>query len=144
MDAKLARVGTIYLPVKAVDEAAKWYEEKLGADISYIDNSKAILNFADQSFFLVQSLPNESANFLDIKGVEQFSVTFEVDGLEVLHWLHEEFSRKQIDVGNIEDRGHTGRNFVFKDLDGNKFDVWSELSPKYKERLISESVGGER
>jgi len=143
MNSKLVRVGTIYIPVKAADEAAKWYEEKLGADISYIDHSKAILNFADQSFFLVQSLPNESANFLDSNGEERFSVTFEVDGLEALHQLHNDFRRKNVQVGLIEDRGHTGRNFIFQDLDGNKFDVWSELSPKYKARLISESIGGE-
>lgn len=140
MNAKLVRVGTIYLPVKEVDVAAKWYEEKLGADISYIDNSKAILNFADQSFFLVQSPPNESANFVDSHGEVRFSVTFEVNGLEMLRQLHEEFSSKKMQVGLLENRGHTGRNFVFEDLDGNKFDVWSELSPKCKERL-SEQLG---
>ncbi|HWL13356.1 MAG TPA: VOC family protein [Ureibacillus sp.] len=140
MNAKLVRVGTIYLPVKEVDVSARWYEEKLGAHISYIDNSKAILNFADQSFFLVQSPSNESANFVDSQGEERFSVTFEVNGLEVLQQLHEEFSSKQIHVGLIENRGHTGRNFVFEDLDGNKFDVWSELSPKYKKRF-SEQLG---
>ncbi|QCR34079.1 VOC family protein [Lysinibacillus sp. SGAir0095] len=143
MNLNLVRVGTIYLPVKEVEAAAKWYEEKLSAELSYIDHTKAILNLADQSFFLVQSLPNESANFLDSNGEERFSVTFEVDGLETLHHIYEEFSRKQIQVGKIEDRGHTGRNFVFQDLDGNKFDVWSELSPKYKERLVgSENIGG--
>lgn len=140
MSSRLVRVGTIYLPVKEVEKAAEWYSEKLGADITYIDNAKAILNFADQSFFLVQSAPNESANFLDSNGEERFSVTFEVDGLEALHNIHEEFGRKQIQVSEIEDRGHTGRNFMFRDLDGNKFDVWSELSPKYKERLFTENV----
>ncbi len=142
MNAKLVRVGTIYIPVREVDIAAKWYEEKLGADISYIDNSKAILNFADQSFFLVQSPPDESANFIDSNGEERFSVTFEVDGLEVLRQLHDEFSSKQVLVGGIENRGHAGRNFIFQDLDGNKFDVWSELSAKYKEQY-SEQIGGE-
>ncbi len=42
---------------------------------------------------------------------------------------------KEIRVGEIENRGHSGRNFVFYDLDGNKFDVWSELSPTYKEKF---------
>lgn len=63
MNSKLVRVGTIYLPVRDVETAANWYEEKISADFSYIDNSKAILNFAELSFFLVQSPPNESANF---------------------------------------------------------------------------------
>ncbi|MFC7686032.1 VOC family protein [Ureibacillus sp. GCM10028918] len=136
MNLGLMRVGTIYLPVREVEVAASWYEEKLGADISYLDHAKAILNFANQSFFLVKSPPIESANFLDSNGEERFSVTFEVDGLDALLQLYEEFSKKQVRVGMIEDRGHTGRNFIFQDLDGNKFDVWSELSPKYKEKFI--------
>ncbi|MDN4495288.1 VOC family protein [Ureibacillus aquaedulcis] len=135
MDTKLIRVGTIYLPVKEVEGAAKWYEEKMGATISYTDDTKAILNFADQSFFLVQSPSDESANFLDSNGDERFSITFEVNGLEALQQIHEEFTRNKIRVGEIENRGHAGRNFIFQDLDGNKFDVWSELSPRYKERL---------
>ena len=140
MNSKLVRIGTIYLPVKVVEVAAKWYEEKLEADISYIDNTKAILNFADQSFFLVQAPTSESANFLDTNGVERFSVTFEVDGIEALQVIYDKFRRNQIQVGEIENRGHAGRNFVFQDLDGNKFDVWSELSPKYKERLVTENL----
>nr|WP_197140727.1 hypothetical protein [Lysinibacillus sphaericus] len=39
-----------------------------------------------------------------------------------------------IDKGiKVENRGHAGKNFVFYDVDGNKFDVWSELSPIFKE-----------
>lgn len=140
MNSRLVRVGTIYLPVKEVEVSARWYKEKIGAEISYIDNTKAILNFADQSFFLVQAPPSESANFKDSDGEERFSITFEVDGIEELQQIYEEFNRKQIKVGKIEDRGHAGRNFIFQDLDDNKFDVWSELSPKYKERLVSKNV----
>lgn len=140
MNTNLIRVGTIYLPVKEVEAAAKWYKEKLDAAISYKDNMKAILNFADLSFFLVQSPTNESANFRDCNGEERFSVTFEVDGIAALHELHNHFIEKQIQVGQIEDRGHMGRNFIFQDLDGNKFDVWSELSPTYKERLFSNNL----
>jgi len=40
---------------------------------------------------------------------------------------------KGIKVGKVENRGHAGKNFVFYDVDGNKFDVWSELSPIFKE-----------
>ena len=140
MNSRLVRVGTIYLPVKEVDVSANWYKEKLGAEISYIDNTKAILNFADQSFFLVQAPPSESANFKASNGEERFSITFEVDGLNELQTIHEEFNKKQINVGKLENRGHAGRNFIFQDLDGNKFDVWSELSSEYKERLVSKKV----
>jgi hypothetical protein len=49
--------------------------------------------------------------------------------------LHQELSDKGVRVGEMEDRGHPGRNFVFYDPDDNAFDVWSELSPAFKERF---------
>lgn len=51
--------------------------------------------------------------------------------MAALESLHQEFTLMKMRVGEIEDRGHSGRNFVFKDIDGNQFDVWSELSPAF-------------
>ncbi|RDW18208.1 VOC family protein [Oceanobacillus arenosus] len=136
MKEKLLRVGTIYIPVRNVELSTEWYVRKLGAELSYKDQDKSIINFANQSFFLVKSNENQTANFLDIYGDEQFSITFEVNGLSALIAIHRDFAENGISVGEIEDRGHTGRNFVFYDLDGNKFDVWSELSPIFKNNLI--------
>ena len=51
--------------------------------------------------------------------------------------LHSELTKKNIKIGEIEDRGHAGRNFVFYDLNGNAFDVWSELSPTYKATFLN-------
>jgi hypothetical protein len=139
MNEKLLRVGTIYIPVTNVELSSEWYVNKLGAELSYKDEDKAILNFANQSIFLVKSQDNQSLNFYDIYGEERFSLTFEVNGLTALEELHSDFIKKEIKVGEIENRGHAGKNFVFCDLDGNKFDVWSELSPIFKEKyLISE------
>jgi catechol-2,3-dioxygenase len=137
MAERLVRVGTTYIPVKDVEASSVWYVDKLSAELSYKDEEKAILNMANQSVFLVKAQENETANFYDYKGNERFSLTFEVDGLATLQTLHKEFVESGIKVGEIENRGHSGRNFVFSDLDGNKFDVWSELSPKYKEKLLS-------
>lgn len=134
MSPKLERVGTTYIPVKDVEKAAQWYVEKLDAQLNYRDEDKAILNLADQSFFLVKSKENETANFYDAKGKERFSLTFEVDGLQALESLREHFIECDVTVGEIENRGHAGRNFVFQDLDGNQYDVWSELSPSFKNR----------
>ncbi|RDU37797.1 VOC family protein [Neobacillus piezotolerans] len=135
MEKKLLRVGTMYLPVSDVEAATKWYTSKLGAQISYKDGDKAIANFANQSFFLVKAEEGQSANFRDSYGNERFSVTFEVDGLEALEAIQSDFLENGVTVGEIENRGHTGRNFVFRDPDGNAFDVWSELSPTFKEYL---------
>ncbi|GGA24660.1 hypothetical protein GCM10011384_12290 [Psychrobacillus lasiicapitis] len=137
MGEKLVRVGTIYIPVSNVKSASEWYVNKLEAELSYQDEDKAILNFANQSFFLVKSNENQSSNFVDIYGEERFSITFEVNGLNALEDVHRDFIDKQIKVGEIENRGHAGRNFVFYDLDGNKFDVWSELSPIFKEKYLT-------
>ncbi|RXI96534.1 VOC family protein [Anaerobacillus alkaliphilus] len=134
MNNKLLRVGTIYLPVTNVERSADWYESKLGAVVTYKDKDKAIINLADISFFLVKSAPEQNANFYDIYGDERFSLTFEVNGLKALETIYHDFHEKGVTIGVIENRGHIGRNFVFYDPDGNKFDVWSELSPSYKGR----------
>lgn len=130
---RLVRVGTVYLPVMDVDVATEWYMNNLHARVSYKDEDKAILNIANLSLFLVRSLEEQSANFFDHNGSERFSMTFEVDGLHTLEALHNEYRQKGMKVGEIENRGHAGKNFVFYDLDGNMFDVWSELSPTFKE-----------
>ena len=133
---RLLRIGTTYIPVTNVELSSLWYVNKLDAELSYKDDDKAILNLANQSIFLVKSSDNQSSNFIDIYGEERFSLTFEVNGLEALEAIHSSFINNGICVGEIENRGHSGRDFVFFDLDGNKFDVWSELSPIFKEEYF--------
>ncbi|MBD7944552.1 VOC family protein [Psychrobacillus sp. Sa2BUA9] len=135
MSEKLVRVGTTYIPVTNVALSSDWYTEKLGAIKNYQDEDKAILNLANQSIFLVKSKVGETLNFVDNNGQDRFALTFEVDGLDNLISLHNEFIENLVQVGQVENRGHAGRNFVFEDPDGNKFDVWSELSPSYKEKF---------
>ena len=139
MKNQLIRVGTIYIPVGNPRESSNWYREMLNAKLNYLDEDKAIMDMADISLFLVKS-QGQSSNFTDIYGEDRFVITYEVDGLEALETLHNEFMERGIKVEEIESRGHAGKNFVFYDLDGNKFDVWSELSPKYKERLVREAT----
>ena len=138
MNEKLLRVGTTYLPVTDVKQSSEWYTSNLGAELNYQDQDKAILNLANQSIFLVKSKEGESSNFIDIHGNERFSMTFEVNGLNALESVHKDFKEKKIRVGEIENRGHAGRNFVFYDLTGNKFDVWSELSNEFKDKYLPE------
>ncbi|MFC3746190.1 VOC family protein [Paenibacillus sp. GCM10012306] len=133
---KLMRVGTIYLPVTNPGLSAKWFCEKLHAELSYIDegNNHAILNLAHQSFILIQSAQGTLANFQTINDGLMFPLSFEVNGIEALIELHKELSDNGVSVGDIEDRGHSGRNFIITDPDGNKYDVWSELSIEFKEK----------
>lgn len=136
MNEKLVRVGTTYLPVTDIELSSEWYVNKLGAELGHKDHDKAILNIANQSIFLIKSNEKQSSNFHDVYGNEWFSLTFEVNGLNALESIHKNLSEKEIRIGEIENRGHAGRNFVFYDLDGNKFDVWSELSPVFKEKYL--------
>jgi len=137
MGEKLWRVGTTYIPVTNVEVSAEWYVSKLRAELSYQDQDKAIINLAEQSLFLVKAKEGQTSNFIDANGQVRFSFTFEVDGLSALEKIHQDFVKRGIKVGEIENRGHAGRNFVFEDLDGNKFDVWSELSMKFKEKYFN-------
>ncbi|GBG09312.1 hypothetical protein PAT3040_03956 [Paenibacillus agaridevorans] len=136
MSSKLMRVGTIYLPVSNPKLSAEWFCNHLGAELSYMDegNNHVILNLAQQSFILIQSEKGTLANFNTINDGLMFPFTFEVNGIDALIQLHEELQDKGVTVGEIEDRGHTGRNFIITDLDGNKYDVWSELSVDFKEK----------
>ncbi len=136
MSSKLMRVGTIYLPVTNPKRSAEWFCTNLGAELGYMDegNNHAILNLAQQSFILILSEKDALANFNTINDGLMFPFTFEVNGIEALIQLHEELQDKGVTVGEIEDRGHTGRNFIITDPDGNKYDVWSELSVDFKEK----------
>ena len=125
-------MGTIYLPVQSISASSNWYKNNLDALISYQDEDKAIINFADISFFLVKAKDNEHNCFFDFHLNKRFPITFEVDGIDNLKELHHQLKQKGVKVEEIEDRGHPGNNFVFYDLDENIFDVWSELSPIYK------------
>ncbi len=134
MNSIIKRVGTTYVPVTNPEVASKWYQDKLGAVENFRNEEKAILDFANQAFFLVKAQSNEKNSFRDSNNNVHFTQTFEVNGLDQLHLLHQTLKEQQVQVGEIEDRGHPGNNFVFYDLDGNLFDVWSELSPEFKEK----------
>ncbi|MEK3980848.1 VOC family protein [Psychrobacillus sp. FSL K6-2836] len=135
MSTFIKRVGTTYIPVVDPEKSSKWYQEMLGAFENFRNADKAILEFADQSFFLVKAKIGERSGFLDSYEQEHFTITFEVDGSEQLIEFHDFLKEKGVHVGEIEDRGHPGNNFVFHDIDGNMFDVWSELSPIFKGKL---------
>lgn len=136
MTSRLIRVGTIYLPVTNPKLSANWFCSNLRAELAFIDegNNHAILNLAHQSFILILSESSVTANFQTINDGLMFPFSFEVNGEEELLELHKELTDNGVTVGEIEDRGHDGRNFIIVDPDGNRFDVWSELSNEFKEK----------
>lgn len=51
MEEKLWRVGTTYIPVNNVEKSTEWYVKKLGAELSFQNKDKAIVNIADRKYF---------------------------------------------------------------------------------------------
>lgn len=135
MSSYIKRVGTTYIPVVDPEKSSIWYQEILGAIENFRNTDKVILEFADQSFFLVKAKIGERSVFLDSYEQEHFTMTFEVNGIGQLIEFHNFLKEKGVRIGEMEDRGHPGNNFVFYDIDGNVFDVWSELSPTFKGKL---------
>lgn len=136
MNSKLIRVGTIYLPVTNPMLSASWFCSNLGAELGFLDegNNHAIINLAHQSFILILCESGLTANFQTINDGLMFPFSFEVNGEEELLKLHKELMDKGVSVGEIEDRGHGGKNFIIVDPNGNRFDVWSELSNEFREK----------
>lgn len=132
----LHRVGTNYIPVTNPKRSAEWFCANLGAELSLLDegNNHAIINLANQSFFLICSEPGITSNFQTVNDGLMFAFSFEVNGEEELIKLRNELVNRGVNVGEIEDRGHPGRNFIITDPDGNRFDVWSELSKDFKDK----------
>jgi len=101
--------------------------------VNYLDEHKAILDLANQSFFLVKISLNKTSNFKNVQGAIQLSLTFEVNGVKEFETLRNQLIIKWVYVGEIENRGHAGKNFVFQDLHGNLFDECSELSLAFQQ-----------
>jgi glyoxylase I family protein len=126
----LKRVLCNYLPVSNLQLASKWYEEMFGLTVRKRDPEGAILILGDgQWLFLLESTDKNNANFTtsqwDGDNYEMFSLTFEVENIVE---LHKRLREKGIDVEPLNDHGSCGLQFKFKDLDGNKFNVWQDAA----------------
>ncbi|QKS69973.1 VOC family protein [Paenalkalicoccus suaedae] len=126
MPSLLQRVSTTYLPVANPTKSSDWYQRVLGAEESFADENKATIHLANQRFSLVRAKLEERANFLDYRGKERFSLSFEVNNEEELVTLRNNLSKKRVPVGEIKHLSTSECTFVFYDLDGNAFNVRSQ------------------
>jgi predicted enzyme related to lactoylglutathione lyase len=122
----LKRVSHNYLPVQDIKKAIAWYTKYLG--LTQVPDGRTILALGNgQWLFLMESKTTKNANFVtdqwDGKDYEMFSLTFETD--EIIK-LHESLRESGTYVESIIDHGGCGLQFKFKDLDGNKFNVWQD------------------
>lgn len=122
----LKRVSHNYLPVKDLAKALEWYISYLGLERVKPDGS--ILKLGNgQWLFLLETKSKENANFITDQwegdDYEMFSLTFETDNIIK---LHDSLRKSGTQVESIADLDGCGLQFKFKDLDGNKFNVWQD------------------
>lgn len=127
----LKRVSHNYLPVKDMKKAKEWYTKYLGLEQvnpTATNRDGSILELGNgQWLFLLETKSTKNANFVTDQwegdNYEMFSLTFETDDIIK---LHESLRKSGTQVEPIVDHGGCGLQFKFKDLDGNKFNVWQD------------------
>ncbi|TDF98333.1 VOC family protein [Paenibacillus piri] len=117
-------VCSIYVPVRNPIMSAQWWQQHFGLGFAVPFNpaeAQAIMKLSDgQWLHLVETGGQVDNQFLNKAGYEMFRFTFEVRGIEV---LHDRLQSNGVRIEQLKDRDSCGINFVFYDLDGNKFDV---------------------
>ncbi|TDF96292.1 VOC family protein [Paenibacillus piri] len=123
MTANSFRLQIIELPVKNVKESAKWYTEMFGLDYCFPYNEgdeEAWLNVNGMGFGLI--LSNELPKyFVTAQGVRKPFFTFQVDNIKE---LHEEMTRKGVQVQDMIYKQGGGYSFQFFDPDGHLLGIW--------------------
>ncbi|WP_246187615.1 VOC family protein [Ornithinibacillus caprae] len=126
----LKKIHCSYLPVKNLQESAEWYEKVLGLKRLKEDGSIMVLA-EGQWIFLLEAKDNVTSNFYTAQwqgeNYEMFSLTFEVDDIQLIHQTLEESG---VEIEPILDDGSCGLKFTFKDINGNKFHVWQDSTRK--------------
>ncbi|WP_159881923.1 VOC family protein [Paenibacillus puerhi] len=133
-------ICSVYVPVKNVLRSAEWWQRNFGLEYAVPYNPaefQIILKLSDgQWLHLVETGEKIDSQFPDKAGFPMFRFTFEVREIEV---LYNRLQVSDVQVADLEDRGSCGINFVFYDLDGNKFDVNEAVNahrtPEEVERL---------
>lgn len=125
----LKRVHCNYLPVSDLALASGWYERNFGLKRFKPDGSIMILGDGQWLFLLESKEKRKTANFItdqwDGENYEMFSLTFEVENIIE---LHKRLREDGADVEPLVDHDSCGLQFKFKDLDGNKFNVWQDVT----------------
>jgi hypothetical protein len=128
----LKAVNWFYVPVRNRIQSAEWWQRHFGLSLAVpLDptGTHAILKLSDgQWLHLVETEGDISNQFPEKTGYERSRVTFDVRHIEK---LYEQLRSSGIKVDELQDRASCGINFVFYDLDGNKFDV-NEMIETYR------------
>jgi hypothetical protein len=122
-------ICSVYVPVTNPLKSAQWWQQNFGLQFAVDYNpaeNQAILKLADgQWLHLVETERPFDNQFKDSTGYERFRLTIEVREIEV---IYDHLQQNGVKIDELRDRGSCGINFVFYDLDGNKYDVNENVS----------------
>jgi len=124
----LKRICSIYLPAHNPEKSIEWYERHLGLTRP-LGPKSGILQLDDGTWlFLEKSIARTTSNFatsgwVENGNYEMFSICFEVDDAKQ---LYDKLHTEGVEVEALRDEGGCGLQFIFYDLDGNKFQVFQQ------------------
>ncbi|WEK54449.1 MAG: VOC family protein [Candidatus Cohnella colombiensis] len=117
-------ICSVYVPVKNPLKSAEWWQRNFGLEYAVPFNpaeAQVILKLSGgQWLHLVETEGEIDNQFPNKVGYPMFRFTFEVREIE---HLYDHLKSNEVRVDDLADRDSCGINFVFYDLDGNKFDV---------------------
>jgi len=112
----------VFIPVKNPTLSSKWYEDKLGFKLLYIEEEAAVMKISEGSqtvVCLVKCIDHRPMKFPENHfGVGKY-YNFIPDNIEETHRM---LMKKGVEAGPIEGDGNT-RFFTFYDPDGNPLGV---------------------
>ncbi|WP_446936876.1 VOC family protein [Lysinibacillus fusiformis] len=122
MKSLLHGVEAIFIPIKDPQLSAKWYEEKFGFKLLYIEEDAAVMKIAERSatvVCLVKTENHQPLHFPDNHfGVGKY-YNFLSSSIEE---TYQSLVEQQVNVNPMGGEGQT-RFFTFYDLDGNPLGV---------------------
>lgn len=131
----IKKIECAYVPVTNVEKSAEWYEQVLGMKLRspITPGSGAIMIMDEGGWLFLLPSPNMTPLTFDTTGwagngesFEMFPICFETNDMQSLHAsLNDSGTWMETDV---RDEGGCGLQLVFKDPDGNKFQVFQQPS----------------
>ncbi|MFJ7700321.1 VOC family protein [Lysinibacillus fusiformis] len=122
MQPLLHGVEAIFIPIKDPQLSAKWYEEKLGFKLLYIEEDAAVMKMAEQSVTVVCLVKTEYHRPIHFPD-NHFGVGKYFNFLSsAIEDTYQSLVGQQVNVNPMGGEGQT-RFFTFYDLDGNPLGV---------------------
>ncbi|WP_152657689.1 VOC family protein [Oceanobacillus sp. CFH 90083] len=119
------KIGSIFIPVTNIENAAAWYEKYLGAKKidSWGDGAGFYLPIGSTQLALVRVESVQPTEFITKERQKNSYYNFVVDDIEA---THQHFKNNNVLTTEIDDFGGM-KCFDFFDLDGNPFSVVNEV-----------------